>query len=92
MAVPNVGLRTIGYSVPNPNAQSSLINFYVLWTLTWPVGSGTYGQEMSGSTAIVSDMSQGFTNIQNDIANQMITYLNARYGVVFGGGQVVWLP
>lgn len=92
MAVPNVGLRSLGYAVPNPNVQSSFINFYVQWNLTWPVGSGAFGTEMSGSTVIVSDMSQGFTNVQNDIINQMLTFLNARYGVVFGGGQVVWLP
>lgn len=92
MAVPNVGLRTIGSSIPNPGLQSSFINFYVEWQLTWAVGSGAFGQELSGSTAIVSDMSQGFTNVQNDIVNQMLTFLNARYGVVFGGGQVVWLP
>lgn len=92
MAVPNAGLRTISsaFIVGNP---ANMMTFYVRWSLSFAiVNGGLHDGELFGDTAIVSDMSQGFTNVQNDIINQMLTFLNARYGVTFGGGQVVWLP
>ncbi len=93
MALPNVGLSRLAVSVPNPNAQSFFINYYVSWILTWPIGgNGPYSQELYGSTVIVSDMSQGAAAMQTDVINQMLTFLNARYGVTFGGGQVSFLP
>lgn len=97
MAPPNVGLRTLGSNfIPTVTAAASNLNlmtFYVRWDLSFAVfNGGLYDGELFGSTCINSDMSQGFTNIQNDIANQMITFLNARYGIALGGGQVVWLP
>lgn len=95
MAVPNAGLRTISSNfigtviVTNPN----LMTFYVSWNLQFAIfNGGLHDGETYGSTSINSDFTQGFVNVQNDIVNQMITFLNARYGVVFGGGQVVWLP
>lgn len=92
MAVPNAGLRTMGSAFIAGNL-ANVMTFYVKWELSFAVfNGGLYDGELRGDTSINSDMSQGFTNVQNDIVNQMITFLNARYGVVFGGGQIVWLP
>lgn len=95
MAVPNAGLRTLGANfIPTITVtNANLMTFYVRWDLTFAIfNGGLHDGELSGSTSINSDMSQGFTNVQNDIINQMIAFLNARYGVVFGGGQVIFVP
>lgn len=95
MAVPNAALRTITANfigtviVTNPN----LMTFYVRWDLQFAIfNGGLHDGELFGSTSINSDFTQGFSATQTDIVNQMITFLNARYGVTFGGGQVVFVP
>lgn len=88
MALPSVGVMTRSFVAVNWNTTGN-VTFALYFALSTPIfNGGKYDGELSGDASFETAPVAGF---QTDLTNQLVAYLNTRYGIALTSANVVWV-